>query len=104
MAGDTDRAAPLLVGRLRWTPAEPPGLPAPAEGWKNGRTIAIALVVAAVGIYITVRLLSAIRRMTAPSRRVASRGLDRPTEEIAPEDLAEWLANVPEEDEGKSSS
>jgi hypothetical protein len=99
-AGDTDRAAPLLVGRLRWKPqAMSKGLPAPAAGWKNGNAIVIGLVVGALAIYIAIRLLSQVRRVMGPLRRPASRGLDRPVEEIAPGDLADWLADVPDEDE-----
>ena len=95
-AGDTDRAAPLLVGRLRWKPRDSgPGMPAPGAGGKNSWNLTIILVVVALVVYVAFRLLAQVRRVTTPLRRPDLRSLDRPTEEIAPEALADWLAVGP---------
>ncbi len=105
-AGDTPRAAPLLVGRLRWKPRDSgPGMPAPGAGGKNSWNVTIIVVVVALVVYIAFRLLAQVRRVTTPLRRPDLRSLDRSTEEIAPEALADWLASVPdEEDEDKHPS
>ncbi len=101
-AGDTSRAAPLLVGRLRWLPRDDaPGLPAPAAG-KGGWNIPVVAVLGALGVYVALRLTFQVRRVMAPSRRPDLLAPDRPAEEIAPGALADWLANVPDEDEGEA--
>ena len=106
-AGDADRAAPLLVGRLRrlaadGTPAPP--VPRPAADAGKGRwNLTVAAVLGALGVYVAIRLVFQVRRVMAPSaRRPSLLAPDRPAEEIAPEALADWLANVPDEDEGKA--
>lgn len=106
LGGDTERAAPLLVGRLRRLAADgtpvAPGAPAPAaDAGKRRWNLTVAAVLGALGVYVAIRLAFQVRRVMAPSaRRPSFLSPDRPAEHIAPEALADWLANVPDEDEG----
>ena len=101
-AGDHARAAPLLVGRIRWASADPKtGAPAdtsPASqsNWPN----TVVVVVAMLGLYVAARLFFSIRKRRIPI--VPRTGLladDRRAEDIAPEDLSTFLASVPDEDD-----
>lgn len=101
-AGDAERAAPLVVGRLRrlaadGSPVAPGAAPAPARSRWN---VPVVAVLAALGVYVALRLAFQVRRVMAPARRPGAFAPDRPAEEIAPEALADWLAGVPDEDEG----
>ena len=84
-AGDIARAAPMLVGRLRWKPnaQESPGDSA-------GKTLRWAILgMSVMTIYGLVRWGLHLRRKLAPTRR---RPIGpRPNDEIAPEALTEWL-------------
>ena len=102
-AGDSDRAAPLLVGRLRRLATDgTPGAPAAARG-KTGWNVPVVVVVAALAVYVAIRLAFQVRRVMSPAaRRPGPFAPDRPAEEIAPESLSDWLASVPEEHEDDS--
>jgi hypothetical protein len=101
-AGDHARAAPLFVGRLRWASADPKtGAPAdtsPAS--KRSWTSTVFVVAAMLGLYVTARLFFSIRKRRTPivGKQPCPHD-DRPVEHIAPDDLANFLASVPDEDE-----
>ena len=93
-AGDHRRVAPMLVGRLRWTPAQPPA-PAPMVellGWarKDGF---VALFVLLLG-YVALRGFFQVRKALGPSR---PRSIRAPSEGLPPDQVADWLRNLPEE-------
>ena len=95
-AGDTRRAAPMLVGRLLMTPeqaaAPPPMVEIRNLSKRNAFVIAFVLLLS----YIIVRAVFQVRKALAPGRRLAtSRSIVR--DEIAPEELADWLQNVEDE-------
>ena len=98
-AGDTMRAAPMFVGRLGLM-AKPAAPPAPMVelremSKRNGLTILIAIVVG----YVLIRVAMQFRRVVASPRRsipLPERSLT--ASEIAPEELSEWLANLPEQE------
>lgn len=98
-ARDTTRAAPLLIGRLKWVkprggaaaspgvlglvgdpddpdaPAPPPGPAAPVNGWSNPNTLLPMLLVGSVLVYAVVRLGFSARgfqRLLASLPRVES--------------------------------
>lgn len=87
-AHDTERGAPLLVGRIGWTPrAIPAASPNRNVYWMAG----------AVGVMFSISLVRwviQLRRSLAPRRR-PSFLFERPAEEISPEELSEFLGNVP---------
>ncbi len=103
-AGDTFRAAPMLVGRLHMTPAQAAAPPPMVEirnlSKRNAFVIAFVLLLG----YIIVRAVFQVRKALAPGRRVAgSRSIVR--DEIAPEELADWLQTVEDDvpsDRGES--
>ena len=98
-AGDSDRAAPLLVGRLRWPSAGGPAGRRPRRGEERPWNLLVVVVVAALAVYVAVRLAFQVRRVMVPSsRRRGQFAPDRPAEEIAPAALSDWLASVPDED------
>ena len=103
VAGDADRAAPLLIGRLRRLSADgTPAVPAAPAAGKPSWNLPVILVVAALAVYVATRVAFQVRRVLAPhARRPGRSSPGRPTEEIAPEALSEWLASVPEEGEGE---
>jgi hypothetical protein len=89
-AGDVPRAAPLLVGRLGWTPG-----PA-AEPSANRSVYWIAAGVAVAFMVSLARWTLHLRSSLRPRPR-PSLSRDRPTEELDPEALARWLKDLPEE-------
>lgn len=96
-AGDTLRAAPMLIGRLTLAPAPAEAPPPMVElrnlSKRNGFVIAFVLLFS----YITVRAVFQVRKALAPGRRAAgSTSIVR--DEIAPEELADWLESVPDDD------
>ena len=95
-AGDTFRAAPMLVGRITIKAALAPP-PAPmVELREMSKRNAFAILFALLFGYILIRAVVQVRRATRPSRRsipLPERSLT--PSEIAPEDLSEWLANLP---------
>ncbi len=95
-AGDTFRAAPMLVGRLHLAPAQAEAPPPMVElrnlSKRNAFVIAFVLLLS----YIIVRAVFQVRKALAPGRRAAaSRSIVR--DEIAPEELADWLQTVEDE-------
>jgi hypothetical protein len=93
-AGDTDRGAPMLVGRMTLAPrqADAPGPMVEVRDFtqKHG----VALLIAALMGYVTLRLVFQIRKALRP----ASTGSTYRTigEALPPEELADWLRNLPE--------
>jgi hypothetical protein len=90
-AGDVPRAAPLLVGRLGWTP-RPTGVDSPDRSlyWLAGG-VAVMLGVSLVRWGLWLRWSLAPRPRPSLTR-------DRPVDDIAPEALARWLDEVPGEE------
>jgi hypothetical protein len=88
-AGDVPRAAPLLVGRLGWTPGPP------AETSSNRSVYWIAAGVAVAFLISLARWSLHLRRSLSPRPRPAL-SRDRPTDELDPQALARWLKGMPE--------
>jgi hypothetical protein len=90
-AGDTNRFAPLLVGRIRWLdlPRTKPPAP-PAGGLFSGANAWMWAGLAALFIYMIFRWTYYLRRAfsASPRRRIPTTAV---TEEIEPEALSEWL-------------
>jgi hypothetical protein len=87
-SGDVPRVAPVLVGRLGWTP--PPVSRAPSG---------VTWMMIAVGVMFFIALfrgISSLHRFLRPSPR-PSVLRDHPNDEIAPEELSAWLESVPGE-------
>ncbi|MDR3636659.1 MAG: hypothetical protein P4L84_22845 [Isosphaeraceae bacterium] len=85
------RAAPLLIGRIGWTPP-PPGA---AKG-KGDSQRPVLLLMLGIGVMFAIsfyRWVAGLRR-TLAVRRAPSLARPRPTEEIAPEELANYLERV----------
>jgi len=95
-ANDQFRGAPLLVGRIGWTA---PGGRVGAGGGPNRLTYAFASAVALMFVVSLFRWIYLLRRSFARKPVAARRHFDRPTEEIAPEALADWLEAVADEDD-----
>ncbi len=91
-AGDVARAAPLLIGRLGWTPSEP-------TSEKPGRG-PLSWMLLALGLMFLVsfsRWLWQMLRWLSPRPRPGP-SVARPAEEIAPEALSDWLNSVSEDE------
>ena len=91
-AGDVARAAPLLVGRVGWTP----GAPAVTSPHRTAYLFA-----AGVAVMFTVSLarwVMRLRRSLAPKPR-PSLLRDPTVDEIEPEALSDYLENLSEDDE-----
>jgi hypothetical protein len=92
-AGDTARFAPVLVGRLGWTPA--------ASGTGDsarGPVFWISAVLAALFLASLVRWVVKLRRFLAPRPRPSLLSSDRPHDDLSPEALAGFLAALSEDD------
>lgn len=99
-AGDTVRAAPLLVGRIGWTERSSGGT------WSIRSTAGVAIVMGCLLTLSLVRWLFRLRWATRSPIRTPL-GFDRPTDEIDPEALADWVQNLAENPgviEGEGSS
>jgi hypothetical protein len=86
-AHDKERAAPMLIGRIGWTPKPPAA---------DHATRPITWMALAIGVMFLIsffRWITSFRRSLSVHRR-PSLLKDRPTEEISPEDLATYLQNV----------
>ena len=94
-AGDHLRAAPMLVGRMRWTPPQPEA-PAPMvelRNWskKDGFVVLFVLLFA----YILARAFFQVRKALFPT---GSRSTYRaPSEGLPPDEVSDWLKNLPDE-------
>ena len=100
-AGDKGRGAPMFVGRLHATPAQP-AAPGPIAELQNltkrdGFVIVFVLLFA----YVVVRGIFQVRRALAPRRALSAAGRTLANDEIGPEELAGWLRSIPDEDGGK---
>ena len=94
-AGDVPRAAPMLVGRMRWLtpPAESVAPMIELRNWskQDGFVVLVAVLVAYVGL----RAFFQIRKSLSPSRERPS--FRSSSEPLPPEDVIEWLHRLPDE-------
>jgi len=97
-AGDKGRGAPLLVGRLHATPAQPAPPPPMVEVRDLFRGNGFAWLFGLLFTYILIRAVFQVRRALAP-RRAAAAHRSLAKDEIAPEELADWLQSLPDEGE-----
>ncbi len=87
--------SPVLIGRIGWSGGAPPrreALPGP-YGW-------MAVAVAVMFVMSFVRWMIGLRRSLSPLTR-SPIAREHPNEVIAPEELAAWLDNLPD-DEGET--
>jgi hypothetical protein len=98
-AGDVARAAPMLVGRLRWIRSPQTterDQDREALWWLfGGMSVLTALAFLRWGLYLKRNLLAA-----GPASEASTR-LAKPTEEISPQDLARWLNTSEDEPEAE---
>lgn len=93
-AGDTYRAAPMLVGRVRWMPASVEGPPPMVEARDWAKKNAVFLLIASLLGYVALRAFFQIRKaLTRPSQSAAFR---TSSEGLPPEEVADWLRTLPE--------
>jgi hypothetical protein len=91
-AGDVPRWAPLLVGKLGWEPS-------PSGQTESPRPIFwMALAIGIMFLISLARWIYALRR-SLTVKRLPRLMQDRPTEEIAPEQLAQYFQNIAEDEE-----
>jgi hypothetical protein len=90
---DIPRAAPVLIGRIGWTPR-------PATGHRDNTVFWMALIVAILFVVSLYRWIAGLRRSLSPGSR-ASLLSHRPTEEIDPTELAQWVDTVADEEAEK---
>jgi hypothetical protein len=94
-AADHRRAAPMLVGRMRW-PDAPAPTPSPlVEMTRLSRRNVVILVGVLLAGYIAFRVFFQVRKALAPGRRPTP--LSSFGEGLAPEEVADWLQNLPDE-------
>ena len=93
-AGDTARAAPMLVGRMTLAArqAEPPGPMVEIRDFtqRNG----LSLLIGALLGYVTLRLVFQIRKALRPAQVLSA--FRTTGAALPPEELADWLRNLPE--------
>jgi hypothetical protein len=99
-AGDGDRAAPLLIGKLRWAKADPnsgaPAGPAP-DLWSAWMPYVVCGMVV---VYLGFRFAYQYRRARRPTvPRPSILLTDPPRDEIGPDELSSWLEKLPDEDD-----
>ena len=95
-AGDKPRGAPMLVGRLTWLPVQA-AAPSPMvelRNWskKDGFVFLFVLLLG----YIGLRAFFQIRKAIGSSRTTPT--YRSPSEGVPPEDVHEWLQNLPDEE------
>jgi hypothetical protein len=90
---EVQRAAPVLIGKIGWTPGH-------SAGKRDSSVFWMALIVAILFVISLFRWIIGLRRSLA-RRSLASSLIRRPTDEIAPDDLAHWVESV-QEGEGQS--
>ncbi len=97
-AGDNYRGAPMLVGRMHWTPAAPAAPSTMTELSKIPKVNLAIGVFALFVVYMGIRLTLQFRRARALARPRSS--LTSASHDGVPaEQLAEWLQQLPEEAE-----
>ena len=83
---DVQRAAPVLIGRIGWTPSHSARPRDDTRSW-------IALIVGVMFVFSFFRWMAGFRRsLSASSRR--SPLLHAPSDELAPSDLAQWVESM----------
>jgi hypothetical protein len=93
-AGDVPRAAPLLVGRIEWIRRPP------ETGSSNRPYYWLAGGVAVMFAISLVRWSWQLRKsMTRRARPRVRTLVDRPTEDISPKELSEFLGSISEDEE-----
>jgi hypothetical protein len=90
---DIQRGAPVLIGRIGWTPKA-------AVAHRDNTVFWMALAVAIMFVISLYRWIAGLRRSLFPSSRAASLS-HRPTEELDPAELAQWVDSV-RPDEGEN--
>jgi hypothetical protein len=91
---DVERAAPMLVGKIGWTPGR--------SAEKRGNSVFwMALIVGIMFAISLFRWINGLRRSLSRPSLASSLG-QRPTDEIAPDDLAHWVESVQEGEEPRS--
>jgi hypothetical protein len=83
---DIQRAAPVLIGRIGWTRK-------PVAVHRDDRVKWMALVVAILFVISLYRWIAGLRRSLSPASRAEALSR-RPSEELDPTDLAEWVESV----------
>ncbi len=91
-AGDVPRAAPLLVGRLGWSPSEPT-----SEDSRRGPLFWMVLALGLMFLVSFSRWLWQMLRWLSPRPRPAP-SVSKPAEDISPDALSDWLNSVSEEE------
>ncbi len=94
---DVQRAAPILIGRIGWTPA-----PSGKAGRGHDSVFWMATAVAVMFVISLYRWLSGLRRSLS-GRSHAAALAHRPSDDIAPEDLAQWVEKVRDDAEAPES-
>ena len=93
-AGDHPRAAPMLVGRMHWTPAAVAASSPIVELNKFSRQNVVIIVVVMLGGYVLLRVFFQVRKAIAPSPSSIRAGSF--SEGLPPEEVSDWLQNLPE--------
>jgi len=86
---DIARAAPVLIGRIGWTPG---------HTRRENSVFWPALIVGVLFVLSMIRWIAGLRR-SLTRRSLPTSFSDRPDEQIAPEDLARWVDSVQEAEE-----
>jgi hypothetical protein len=89
---DVKRGAPVLVGKIGWTPVR--------SARRDDSVFWMALIVGILFVISLFRWITGLRRSLSRRSLASSLGR-RPTDEIAPEDLSQWVESV-QEGEGES--
>jgi hypothetical protein len=89
---DVVRGAPVLIGKIGWTPATT----APE---RDRSVFWMALIVGVMFVISLFRWIHGLRRsLSAGARTQRASFIGRPAEEIAPDDLAQWVESVQDEE------
>jgi hypothetical protein len=101
LAGDAPRAAPLFIGRMHWTPEPaPPRSTMQDLSRLSKRDLATGVFILAL-LWIAVRVILQVRKVQAMARPRSN--LTSENESLAPEQLAEWLQNLPDDVENDNA-
>lgn len=94
-AGDHLRAAPMLVGRMKWTPAPAVAVSPIVELNRFSRQNVVFLLLTVLGGYVAIRVIFVLRKAFAPTRDLHAAGSF--SEGLPPDVVAEWLKQLPED-------